>query len=160
MKRRLKRKMAPACHSLPRRICFKAIPQIEAGIRKPGRIWKELFANRSCSGRRDGTRMSLETIEETSSSPSALLLRQSSWNSFTLSPPWNPATLSSWVQCSGYGDITPHQTSSRSWSKDRCLAKREPITYFEENMGRDRADGGLFDELLEQLMKPSVSVHL
>ena len=75
MKRQPKRKMAPACHSPPRRICFNAITLIE--IRKPGRIWAELFANRSCSGRLDGTSMSLETILEACSSPPALLLWQS-----------------------------------------------------------------------------------
>lgn len=72
MKRQLKRKMAPACYSLPRRICFNAIAQTE--IRKPGRKREELFANRSCSGRPDGTSMSLETILETGSSPPVLFL--------------------------------------------------------------------------------------
>lgn len=72
MKRQLKRKMASACHSLPRRICFNAIAQIE--IRKPGRKWEELFANGSCSRRPDGTSVSLETILETGSSPSVLFL--------------------------------------------------------------------------------------
>lgn len=70
MKRQVKRKMAPACHSLPRRICFNAIAQIE--IRKPGRKWEELFANGSCSRRPDRTSVSLETILETGSSPPVL----------------------------------------------------------------------------------------
>lgn len=111
MKRRLKRKMAPACQSPPSRVCFNAIPQLETATRKPGRTWKELFANKSCLGRQDDTSVSSGTVLETSS-PAALVGGGHKTNAHHFSPSMKSCSLSSKTQHTGRGDVIQHHTSN------------------------------------------------